>query len=87
MKLKVTVNPNPFRSELFIFIQSDVSVNTVLKLTDIKKSLVRMVGCTLQKGENKVHIKNLSRYVVGSYQLELKLLNGDLLQSVALIKE
>ena len=86
MKLKVTVNPNPFSSELFIFIQSDVSLNTVLKLTDDKENLVRMVGCPLQKGENKIHIKNLARYVVGGYQLELKLLNGELLESVELVK-
>jgi hypothetical protein len=61
MKLKVTVNPNPFISELAVLIQGVFSMNIVIRLKNKKGTVVRITGCTLQKGGNKVRINNLER--------------------------
>jgi hypothetical protein len=87
MRLKLTVNPNPFAGELIVSITSDVSFNAVIRLTDTNKNMVRMMGSPLHMGENKVYINNLSKYVAGIYQLEVKLLNGELIETIEVIKE
>ena len=86
MKLKVAVYPNPFSSELNVSIETNLAINTVLKLSDKKGNLIRMIGCPLQTGENKMPIANLGKYVPGDYLLEIKLLNGDLVEGFELIK-
>jgi hypothetical protein len=86
MNLKVTVSPSSFTAELTVIIESDVTLNTVLRLTDSKEKVARIIGCTLAKGENKVQLKNLSKYAAGNYQLEVKLLNGELLETIRLHK-
>lgn len=87
MKLKVTVNPNPFTSELAIFIQGHFTVNTVLRLINSGGTVVRVAAYTVNKGENNIKINNLGRYATGDYFLEVKLLNGDLLEMISLVKK
>jgi hypothetical protein len=87
MRLKVRVSPNPFTSELVVSITSDVVLNAVLRLTDTNNNMVRMIGSPLHSGENNVYIKNLSKYVTGTYQLQIKLLNGEMLETIELVKE
>jgi hypothetical protein len=87
MQVRVTVSPAPFTSDLTILIESDIAFNAVLRLTDNNKKLVRMIGSPLHKGENKIFIKNLSRYVIGIYYLEVKLLNGKLVETIEITKE
>jgi hypothetical protein len=86
MRLSVTVNPNPFIGELFVSITSDVTFNAVLRLIDTNKNVVRMIGSPLQYGENTVYIKNLSKYAAGNYQLEVKLLSGELIETTEVTK-
>jgi hypothetical protein len=61
-------------------------VNIVFRLTNSRHTVIRMAACTLKKGENKVKIGNLQRYATGHYHLEVKLLNGDLLETISLVK-
>jgi hypothetical protein len=86
MKLKVIVNPNPFTSELNIHIHGPFAINIVIRLTNSKGTVIRITACTLKQGENKVKIGNLHRYAGGNYHLEIKLLNGDLLETLSLVK-
>ena len=86
MKLKVTVDPNPFTSELVITIHGHFAMNIVIRLTNRAGTAIRIIGYTLGNGENKVIIGNLKRYVIGDYYLEIKLLNGDLLETIKLVK-
>jgi len=86
MKLNVTVNPNPFTSELAVFIHGQFTVNTVLRLINSSGTVIRVTGYTVNKGENKIKIDNPGRYATGDYFLEVKLLNGDLLETISLVK-
>ena len=86
MKLKVIVNPNPFTSEISVLIHGNFSVNVVIRLINNRGTVIRIAASALKKGENKVKINNLLRYATGQYSLEIKLLNGDLLETVSLVK-
>ncbi len=86
MRLTVTVTPDPFNAELLILIHSDVTFNAVISLINANKSVVRMTGIPLQTGPNSIPLKNLIKYASGSYLLEIKLLNGELLKSIGLTK-
>jgi hypothetical protein len=86
MKIKVTVNPNPFTSELSVHMHGSFAVNIVIRLTNSRHTVIRMAACVLTKGENKIKIGNLQRYATGPYHLEIKLLNGDLVETVRLVK-
>ncbi|MEP6746536.1 MAG: hypothetical protein ABJB86_02355 [Bacteroidota bacterium] len=86
MKLKVTVNPDPFIAELSVVIQGLFTMNIVIRLANSKGTVIRITACTLKKGENKIQIGNLQRYAAGNYQLEVKTLNGDLVETINLVK-
>lgn len=86
MKLHVTVNPNPFTSELCVVMHGLFAVNIVIRLTNSRRTVISMAACALVKGENRVQLRNLQRYAPGRYSLEVKLLNGDLLQTVPIDK-
>ena len=86
MKLKVTVNPNPFTSELAVFIHCYFTVNTVLRLINSTGTVIRVTSYTVNQGENEIKIDKLGRYATGDYFLEVKLLNGDLLEKISLVK-
>jgi hypothetical protein len=86
MKLKVIVSPNPFTTELLVFIHVHFAMNIVIRLTNSKDTVIRIAACTLKTGENKVRIGNLQRYAAGNYHLVVKLLNGDLVQTINLVK-
>ncbi len=87
MNVKVNVAPNPFTTELIISISCLFTMNAVVRLLNNAGSVIRIAGCTLNKGDNRVTIENLGRYAIGDYLLEVKLLNGDLLESISLIKK
>ncbi len=87
MKSKVTVNPNPFTSALVINIHGLFSMNIVIRLINSNGTVIRTIGYTVEKGDNKVIIDKLERYVVGAYYLEIKLLTGDLLNTIKLVKK
>ena len=86
MKLKVTVNPNPFTSALTILIHGYFSMNVVIRLMNSDNAVISMAACILSKGDNNVQLNNLQRYARGRYFLEIKLLNGDLVQRIDLTK-
>jgi hypothetical protein len=86
MKLKVIVNPHPFTSELCLLIQGDFDINVVMRLIDSNGKLIRITSGTLKKGDNQMKIDGLQSYPSGDYRLEIKLLNGDLLENIQLIK-
>jgi len=86
MKLKVTVNPNPFTSELAVLIDGHFTLNAVLRLLNSAGNVVRITSCTVNEGNNRLSMDNLGKYASGQYTLEIKLLNGDLLESIALQK-
>lgn len=86
MTLKVTVNPDPFTSELYVLIDGSFAANVVMRLTNSKHTVVRIATCTLKKGENNVKITNLQQYASGRYHLEVVLLNGDLVETISLVK-
>ena len=87
MKLKVTANPDPFSAELVVCIHSSIAVNLVVRLINSNGILIRVKGCPLPAGESKVVLKNLVRYATGNYFLEIKLLNGDLVETIHLVKQ
>ena len=87
MKLKVEAFPNPFSAELGISIHSHLIVNLVLRLTNKNGTVIRVKGCSLTAGQNNIKLNNLNRYATGDYFLEIKLLNGDLLQTISLSKQ
>ena len=86
MKFKVTVNPNPFTSELAVLIDGHFTVNAVLRLLNSDGTVIRVAGYTVNKGDNRIQMDNLGRYATGAYTLEVKLLNGDLLEKINLVK-
>lgn len=87
MKLKVTASPNPFSAELVVSMQCSVAVNLVVRLVNSNGIVIRVKGCPIAAGESNVLMKNLMRYATGTYCLEIKLLNGDLLETIQLIKQ
>jgi len=87
MKLKVVVNPNPFTSELAVFIHGHFTMNAVLRLMSSAGGVIRVTSITVNKGDNEIKIKNLGKYATGNYLLEVKLLNGDLLETIKLVKK
>ncbi|MEP7279294.1 MAG: T9SS type A sorting domain-containing protein [Bacteroidota bacterium] len=86
MKLKVIASPNPFVSELFVFIHGSFALNIVVRLINNSGTVIRITSAELKKGENKLKINNLQRYAAGSYHLEIKLLSGELLETHQLVK-
>ncbi len=86
MKCTVTVTPQPFFEELRVNIQIDIAINLVLRLTDDKENLVRMMGCQLVSGSNDVTLVNLHKFAVGNYILQLRFLTGEVIQSFPLVK-
>ena len=87
MKLKVVVNPNPFTSELAVFIHGQFTMNAVLRLMSSAGGVIRVTSVTVNKGDNEIKLKNLGKYATGNYLLEVKLLNGDLLETIKLVKK
>ena len=83
----VQVLPQPFIDQLKVQIDISVSINLVLRLNDENNNLVRMMGCQLQQGGNIIQLVNLGKFARGNYILEVRLLNGDLIHSIPLIKE
>ncbi len=69
MNLKVAVGPNPFTSELVVFIYGQFTMNAVLRLMSNAGGIVRVTSVTVNKGENEIKIKNLGRYATGNYLL------------------
>ena len=86
MKVKVKASPNPFNAELSITMLSQLTVNLVVRLMNSNGTVIRVKACPLITGENNVQLKNLNRYASGDYILEVKLLNGDLLDTISLVK-
>ena len=86
MKLKVVANPNPFTSQLAVYIQGHFTMNAVLRLMHNAGTVIRITSITVNKGMNEIQLNNLGRYATGNYLLEVKLLNGDLLETVTLVK-
>jgi len=86
MKLKVIVNPHPFTSELFLLIQGNFDINVVIRLIDSRGTVIRITSGTLKKGDNEIKIDGLQHYAAGNYRLEIKLLNGDLLENIHIVK-
>lgn len=87
MNLKISVNPNPFTTELAVLIHGQFAVNTVLRLINNNGTVIRVTSCAVNKGDNKIKINNLRRYAAGNYLFEIKLLNGDLMETINLIKK
>ena len=87
MKLKVKASPNPFSSELAVLIYSHFAMNIVVRLANSNGTVIRVKGCTLAEGENHLTLKNLTRYATGDYLVEVKLLSGDLLETIHLLKK
>ena len=87
MKLKVTANPDPFSAELVVSMHSSIPVNLVVRLINSNGIVIRVKGCPLSAGESKVKLNNLVRYATGNYFLEIKLLNGDLVETISLEKK
>ena len=67
--------------------QSSIAVNLVVRLINGSGIVIRVKGCPIAAGETKVVLKNLVRYATGNYFLEIKLLNGDLLETIPLVKQ
>ena len=86
MTIKVTVNPNPFNAELLLLIHAGFTINVVIRLLAESGSVVRIASGTLRTGDNEIKMDKLHRYAAGHYRLEIKLLNGDLLQTIPLVK-
>lgn len=86
MKLKVIGSPQPFTAELFLIIQGNFDVNVVIRLLNSSNEVINITGCTLKKGDNEMRITGLQSYPVGNYRLEIKSLNGDLLENIQLVK-
>ena len=87
MIVKVTANPDPFSAELAVCIHSSIDVNLVLRLINSNGTVIRVKGCPLHAGVSRITLKNLVRYATGRYFLEIKLLNGDLVESIQLAKQ
>lgn len=73
-------------SEFIVLIQGPVTLNIVICLANSRNAIIRMAACALKPGENKVTINNLQRYASGQYCLHIKLLNGDLLEKINMVK-
>ncbi len=58
-----------------------------MRLINSRETVLRTTACTFKKGENKVSLHNLHRYVAGNYSLEIKLLTGELLEIIPLEKK
>jgi hypothetical protein len=86
MKLKVIVDPHPFTSELLLLIQGNFDINVVIRLIDSSGKLIKITSGTLKKGDNEMTIDGLQAYRSGEYRLEIRLLNGDLLENIQLVK-
>jgi hypothetical protein len=86
MKVKVEAFPNPFTAELTITMLTSLTVNLVIRLMNNNGTVIRVKACPLLTGENNIQLNNLNRYATGDYILEVKLLNGDLLETISLVK-
>ncbi len=86
MEVNITVRPNPFISELTVHINIETTVIAILRLTNEKGHVARMMSCTLQKGENSITLSKLSKFASGNYRLEVRLLNGDEIKHIPLVK-
>jgi Secretion system C-terminal sorting domain len=86
MKVKVKADPNPFTGELTITMLTNLTVNLVVRLMNSNGTVIRVKACPLLTGENNIKLNNLNRYATGEYILEVKLLNGDLLETISLVK-
>lgn len=87
MSLKVMVAPNPFSTDLAVIVQSAAPINIVVRLLTANGAVVRVKGCALETGENELQLNNLGKYVPGDYQIEVKLLNGDLVAACQVLKQ
>jgi len=86
MNIKVSATPNPFSSQLSVEISFDGFANAVIRLMSQQDTLVRIAGCSTDKGFAHITIGNLGRYAPGDYRLEIRSLSGDLMESLTLVK-
>jgi hypothetical protein len=87
MEVIIDVRPNPFISELTVRIFIDTTVIAIIRLTNEKGIIAKMMSCTLEKGETTITLNKLSKFAAGNYNLEVRLLNGDEIKRIPLVKK
>ena len=85
--IEISVYPNPFHSSITIELVCLEEEDYILLLADVRNSkIIRMLGAGLSKGLNTIPLEDLSTLESGSYQLDIKNSDGELIYKTQLIK-
>lgn len=86
--IEISVYPNPFNASLTIEMICMENEDYILLLADVQNSkIIRMLGAGLNKGLNTIPLEDLNSLRAGSYQLDIKNADGDLIYKTQLIKQ
>lgn len=88
MSTEISVYPNPFSYVINIEMTCAETKDCIILLADLQNSkIIRMMGAGLGAGTNKIPIVNLDSLQLGSYQLDIKSAEGDIIYQTMLLKQ
>lgn len=69
MKMKATVYPNPFTSQLSLEVSVELKESVIVCMLDREQNIVRMFSWPLQAGKNKVSFNDVTSLADGDYSV------------------
>lgn len=76
---KVTVRPNPFGSAIVMEVNCKQSKHIIIRMTDDKERIVKMISWFVVKGANVTSLSELDHLAAGIYCLDVMDQEGELL--------
>ena len=84
----ISVYPNPFDHFVTLEVTCEENNDCIILLADMVRSkIIRMMGASLIEGNNTIPIADLGYLQPGSYQLDIRTADGDILYQTMLIKQ
>jgi multisubunit Na+/H+ antiporter MnhE subunit len=87
MNLKVRAYPNPFGSNISLEVICEENEQVIFRLYNPAGKVIKMSYWKLVNGMNKIILDNLERLTPGTYLIELKDQNEEILHQLELLKE
>jgi hypothetical protein len=84
--MKIASYPEKFSNDITIEINTDTEDHCIIVLSNQVGRILRMMGVNVCQGKNEVHIDNVTMLEEGTYQINVKNTNSNILYSSILTK-
>jgi len=86
MNIQAKAYPNPFTSSLSVEVRCDADAQVIFRLLNDTGHLMKMSYWKLLKGNNKLMLDSLQNLAMGSYIVEIKNEDNQVLHKFELVK-